>query len=590
MKNLKSRLFQQPSKKSSGSSSNDENPSSALVVAQGQTNLQDSQNKALDLWKSYKFYIQCTVGVIVFVLYNAFLIMAIIRKKNWTVNWCQGIKAILIITFISYGYLFYYKVIKVLIGRLIHNYFKMHGGVDLLKIIFKYPIIHLVCFAILASYAFFLSISSTQTFISFAGIWILLLLGFMFSKHHTKIHWRQVCWGLNLQFIIGLLFLHFQSLSQIYYCIMGKNRWIGKQVDSGASFVFGYLISGDFKSNEKVLIAKQNPIGAFQMFSDLLVFSMLVGILHHYKISNTIINYLSGVVICLLVVMPLNQTVAILSVFFGFKESIMFTRNYIPYISNAEFYSITVVGMATNSWSFVTKLFLSNKGSYSTHRVLADVLAIPSTLTMTRLLYPELDKAKLTGADVDYISNNVAVYNNIGESIVRHIFDAIRLSGAIIATGIVFAVFPYMLDDLIEWFAIMAGLKINLTWLLANLLTPFVYIVGIEWGECFKVATAVATKILYEESQAFNLLTEKSLSTRSQALAIYLLNDTANIIHLAFNIATISILVPSRLPNFVDVLARSFFTALLTSWLTACITGCLMSFSDKTEPFELGVV
>jgi hypothetical protein len=40
--------------------------------------------------------------------------------------------------------------------------------------------------------------------VSAGGILALVLIAFIFSKHRKEINWRQVTWGLVLQFIFGL--------------------------------------------------------------------------------------------------------------------------------------------------------------------------------------------------------------------------------------------------------------------------------------------------------------------------------------------------------------------------------------------------
>ncbi len=39
------------------------------------------------------------------------------------------------------------------------------------------------------------------------GLVVLVLFGWVFSSHPSKVVWRHVAWGLVLQFIFGLIIL-----------------------------------------------------------------------------------------------------------------------------------------------------------------------------------------------------------------------------------------------------------------------------------------------------------------------------------------------------------------------------------------------
>jgi hypothetical protein len=79
--------------------------------------------------------------------------------------------------------------------------------------------------------------------LSAAGIIALVLVAFIFSKHRLKINWRQVTWGLVLQFIFGLGILRWKPGRLFFECMGKKVDAFLSFTDRGSSFIYGPLIS-----------------------------------------------------------------------------------------------------------------------------------------------------------------------------------------------------------------------------------------------------------------------------------------------------------------------------------------------------------
>ena len=72
---------------------------------------------------------------------------------------------------------------------------------------------------------------------------IILLLGFIFSKHRRRIIWRQVIWALTLQFIFALIILRWEYGKAFFDCVGQKIDTFLEFTDTGSSFVFGFLVN-----------------------------------------------------------------------------------------------------------------------------------------------------------------------------------------------------------------------------------------------------------------------------------------------------------------------------------------------------------
>jgi pyrimidine nucleoside transport protein len=79
--------------------------------------------------------------------------------------------------------------------------------------------------------------------VSAGGILALVLIAFIFSKHRKEINWRQVTWGLVLQFIFGLGILRWKPGRLFFECIGQKVDIFLSFTDVGSSFLYGPLIT-----------------------------------------------------------------------------------------------------------------------------------------------------------------------------------------------------------------------------------------------------------------------------------------------------------------------------------------------------------
>lgn len=61
---------------------------------------------------------------------------------------------------------------------------------------------------------------------SATGIFVIIFLGTLMSKHPSRIRWRHVFWGLGLQFFFGILVLRLSAGRGFVKCIGDKVRML----------------------------------------------------------------------------------------------------------------------------------------------------------------------------------------------------------------------------------------------------------------------------------------------------------------------------------------------------------------------------
>jgi pyrimidine nucleoside transport protein len=189
------------------------------------------------------------IVILLFILYNAFLITAIAyHVRNETdFGWCTGLGFLIITTGIVYLFLIYYHVLKAY-GK---EWFSINVSSPFVSNVqpslsqwYIQLIFGLVLIAGLITFLILDTKDNRRRLISTLGLFVLVLIGVVLSKHPGRIRWRHVFWGMGLQFGFGLIILRWNTGRNILQCISDKVTTFLQFSDAGSGFVYGYLASG----------------------------------------------------------------------------------------------------------------------------------------------------------------------------------------------------------------------------------------------------------------------------------------------------------------------------------------------------------
>ena len=197
----------------------------------------------------HKTFVRSFIYVILAVLFNAYFISCIVyfvNRSGFAIDWCDGVGFLVVIATVAYFGLFYFQVVKRFWSQTIYK--------SVLE-----PSIHFVnrlwtrwavryCFYLLLMTALvtFLIIDTAnerERLYSFLGLIVWIVLGFIFSKHPSRVKWNQVVWGIGLQFIFGLIVLRWNFGRMAIQCISDKATIFLSYSYNGSNFVYGYLVS-----------------------------------------------------------------------------------------------------------------------------------------------------------------------------------------------------------------------------------------------------------------------------------------------------------------------------------------------------------
>ncbi|KAE8633198.1 hypothetical protein XENTR_v10001812 [Xenopus tropicalis] len=215
--------------------------------------------------------------------------------------------------------------------------------------------------------------------ISFGGLVMYVLLMFIFSKHPTKVRWRQVFWGIGLQFLLGLLILRTKPGFDAF-------DWLGIQVqtfleysNTGAMFVFG----------EKYL----DHFFAFKVLPIVIFFSTIMSMLYYMGFMQWLIKKVGWFMQKTMGTSPTESLVAAGNIFVGQTESPLLIRPYLELLTRSEIHAIMTAGFATIAGS-VLGAYISF-GVSSSHLLTASVMSAPAALAVSKLFWPETEPIKV---------------------------------------------------------------------------------------------------------------------------------------------------------------------------------------------------
>ena len=172
-------------------------------------------------------------------LYNIYLVAAIWRgvSTSAALDYCDDVGFLIIITVFVYLLLFYFLVVKRLLGGALQRGVVAPLAVWQGKVVARPHSSLAASLVVLVAAATFLLVDAAgepRRLVSAVGVLVLILLGFVFSRHPGRVVrgrslgltapqvWRHVVWGLALQFVFGLLILRWPVGQATFRCLGAK--------------------------------------------------------------------------------------------------------------------------------------------------------------------------------------------------------------------------------------------------------------------------------------------------------------------------------------------------------------------------------
>ncbi len=411
-------------------------------------------------------------------------------------------------------------------------------------------------------------------YLNFLGIIVILAIAALFSRKRSAINIRVILSALVLQSALAFCILKTNLGLSLVGSIATHIDTLYSFAQDGIRFVFGSL---------------NNPLGqwgfifAIRVLPVVIFFSSLTSLLFYMGIIQYAVSAVSLLIRPLLGTSGAETLCAIANSFLGQTEAPLVIRHYLSTMTKSEMLTVMVSGMGTISGSILA--VFAAMGIPAQHLLAASVMAIPSTLLIAKILYPETEQPRtMHGASVA----SAPSARNVLDAISMGTSDGLQLALNIGAMLIAFLALISLLNSTLIWVSsgiagvlLRLGLDttfpvLTLNTIFAFLFAPFGYLLGLTGTEALKAGELLGIKVALNEMVAYSKIPEMGLSPRALALLTYALCGFSNFSCIGIQIGGIGALAPEKRPWLSELGLLAVLGGTLSNLLSAMIAGLLL--------------
>ncbi|XP_019612206.2 sodium/nucleoside cotransporter 2 [Rhinolophus sinicus] len=414
-----------------------------------------------------------------------------------------------------------------------------------------------------------------EQLIPFAGVCMFVLILFACSKHHRAVSWRAVFWGLCLQFVFGILVIRTDPGFNAF-------QWLGDQVQiflnytvAGSSFLFGDTLV--------------NNIFAFQALPVIVYFGCVMSILYYLGLVQWVVQKIAWFLQTTMGTTATETLAVAGNIFVGMTEAPLLIRPYLADMTLSEIHAVMTGGFATISGT-VMGAFISF-GIDPSSLISASVMAAPSALALSKLVYPEVEESKFKNKEGVKLPRGKE--KNVLEAASNGATDAIGLVANVAANLIGFLAVLAFINAALSWLGELVDIQ-GLTFQLicSYVLRPVVFMMGVDWADCPMVAEMVGIKFFINEFVAYQQLSQYKdkrlsgveewiggekqwISARAETITTFSLCGFANLSSIGITLGGLTSMVPHRKSDLSKIVISALFTGACVSLISACVAGIL---------------
>ncbi|MEH1867611.1 MAG: NupC/NupG family nucleoside CNT transporter [Nostoc sp.] len=398
--------------------------------------------------------------------------------------------------------------------------------------------------------------------ISALGILVFISISYAFSVNRQAVRWRIVAWGLGLEFALAIVILKTPwGLTVFKFLGDFVSKFLAFS-DVGAKFVFGENFKDHFF--------------AFQVLPTIIFFSAFISVLYYYGILQRVVNVMAWLMMKTLKTSGSESLSCAGNIFLGPTESALMVKPYIAKMTQSELHAVMTGGFATIAGG-VLGAYLSF-GIPAEHLIAAFFMTAPTSLVVSKLLYPETEVSETLGEVKADVKTN---YVNAIDAATAGAIDGVKLAVNVGVIIIAFLGLLAALNALLGWLGAFVSLpQLSLQLILSIFMAPVAWLMGVPWADCQQVGALLGTKTILNEFIAFldlkALIESGKISQRAVIIATYALCNFANIGSIGITIGGITGIAPNRQHDLARMGVRSMIGGSLAGFITACIAGMLI--------------
>jgi CNT family concentrative nucleoside transporter len=423
------------------------------------------------------------------------------------------------------------------------------------------------------------------------GMFVLIVIAWLFSRDRKAIDWRVVGKGLLIQLVLALSILYipvvadvFDFIGQIFVKILDFTK-------AGSEFLFGPLVNQD----------KIGYIFVFQILPTIVFFSALTSVLFYFGVIQLVVKGLAWLMIKALKISGAESLSVAGNIFIGQTESPLMIKKYLPNMNDSEMLLVMIGGMATVAGGVLAAYvgFLGGDDPvqrvlFAKHLLTASVMAAPGAIVMSKILIPQTGKVdKQMGVSADKVGSNFL------DALSNGTIEGMKLAVNVGAMLLVFFSFIAMVNfiftkiggwvDLNPWIADVTNgqyKELSLEFMLGYLFAPLMWAIGVNVQDITLLGQLLGEKLIASEFVGYTSLAElKSAGEgafgsfaeyKSIIMATYMLCGFANFASIGIQIGGIGSLAPNKRKFLSANGMRALVGGTLASLLSATIIGMIL--------------
>jgi CNT family concentrative nucleoside transporter len=419
-----------------------------------------------------------------------------------------------------------------------------------------------------------------QRLVSLGGLFAMVGIAWLLSKHRDRVPWRVIAWGIGLQLSFGILVMKtdiglrlFAVLNDVVLALLGFTA-------QGTEFIFG-----DFAS-EKFTIA-------INVLPTLIFFSSLMTILYYLGIMQRLVGVFAWVMRRTMRTSGSETLSAAANTFVGQTEAPLMIAPFIRTMTMSELMAVMTGGFATVAGGVLAAYVGLLKGVFpdiAGHLIAASVMSAPAALVIAKVMWPETETPETAGKVTVEVDNPDA---NVIDAAARGAYAGMKLAlnvGAMLLAFIALIALtnallglPFQLYN--DWMGLegVAAIEpLTLQQILGWIFWPFAFLIGVPVAECATVGTLLGEKLVLTEFIAYLHLYDSlsegvaRLSPRTVVIASYALCGFANFGSIGIQLGGIGGIAPERRHDLAQLGLRAMFGGMLASLMTAAVAGMLI--------------
>ena len=405
------------------------------------------------------------------------------------------------------------------------------------------------------------------------GLLVLLVLAWAVGEERRRGAWRIALAGVGLQFALALILLKVPPIADVVASLGHVVTAVEQATRQGTSLVFGYLGGGALP------FAESRPgaafVFAFQALPIVIVTSALTALLTHWRILPWIVKAIGVVLERGFRIGGALGLASAANIFVGMVEAPLFVRPYLKDFSRSELFVLMTVGMATIAgtvfvlYAGILAPVLPNAAG---QLLVASVISAPAAIAIALLMVPAKGPSAASGRLPPRETSSAM------EALVVGTRQGLNMLFLIVAMLIALVALVHLVNGMLDLLPNIAGEAITLQRILALVMTPICWLMGIPWSECWEAGQLMATKVVLNELVSYldlARLPEGALGERSRLILVYAMCGFANFGGLGIMVGGLTVLMPERRTEILALAWKSLAAGVLATCCTGSVIGIL---------------